>query len=118
MSHLKKISSDYDKAEVTTIFLHDRKTEEKINLLTVFELVPPEQQLSPLIGGSRYMERESTDGTYTIYITRINSLTVSEAIEKYENIEAGLTLQYQTLNAFITCPFTLQQEPPEYYNIL
>ena len=120
MSHLRDISVDYQRAEVTCIFLHNRITKKKTNLLTVFELVPLEQQLSLTIGdkSSSYMKREQVDDSDTIYITRLVSLTVNEAIDKYENIEHGFKLKKDILDADIEVPYSLTQEPLDYYNLL
>lgn len=120
MSQLKDISTEYERAEVTCIFLHNKTTDKKTNLLSVFELVPAEQQTSLMIGDktSFYMKREAVDDIYTIYITRLVDLTVSETIDKYEKLEGGLKLQHDNLNVDIDIPFSLMQEPPNYFNIL
>jgi hypothetical protein len=120
MSQLKDISVEYERAEVTCIFLHNKTTNKKTNLLTVFELVPIEQQSSLMIGdkSSSYMNRESVDGIYSIYIARLVSLTVNDAIYIYEKIEAGLKLNYDKLDVEIEVPFLLVQEPPNYFNLL
>lgn len=120
MSHLKDISVEYESAEITSIFLHNKKTNKKTNLLTVFELIPIEQQPSLMIGdkSNHYLNREAVDDFYTIYITRLISVQVEEALSKYENIEDGLKLQYDTLNVNIEIPFLLEQEPSNYFNVL
>jgi len=120
MSQLKDISVEYERAEITCIFLHNKTTDKKTNLLAVFELVPVEQQSSLMIGDkpSFYMKRESVDGIYTIYITRLADLTVNDAIDKYEKIEDGFKLKYDTLDVDIDVPFSLAQEPSNYFNIL
>ncbi|TDO96073.1 VPA1262 family N-terminal domain-containing protein [Flavobacterium sp. 245] len=120
MSHLKDISLEYESAEITSIFLFNRKTKKKTNLLTVFELVPTEQQPSLMIGdkSNYYMKREAVDDIYTVHITRLIALPVEEAIAKYEKIEEGLNLHYDTLNVDIEIPFLLEQEPPNYFNVL
>lgn len=74
MQFLKEIRTQYEKAEVTCLFLHDKTTGQsgtKINLLTLFELVPSEQEASPIIGdkSTGYLQRVSIDDKYTIYPT-------------------------------------------------
>lgn len=117
---LQKIANDYVSAEVTCMFLHDKKADTKINILSIFELNPSEQQPSLLIGDklTGYMQRETVDDNFTIYITRIIGIDINDAIKKYENIENGLNLTHDTLNVDIEIPYLIEQEPPNYNPLL
>ncbi|GAJ04587.1 unnamed protein product [marine sediment metagenome] len=81
MSHLRSISIDYDKAEVTCIFLHNKTSGGKINLFTVFELIPNEQQSSLAIGdkASGYLKRESVPLLFNFCFSwsLIHAITIS-----------------------------------------
>ena len=47
---LKAVAQEYVKAEITCILSENKNKKEFINLLTVIELVPEEQEDSPPIG--------------------------------------------------------------------
>jgi len=117
---LENIIQDYQSAEFTCMFLHDKKNDKKINLLSVIELNPFEQQPSLMIGdkSTGYMQRETVNDDFTIYITRIIGITPNEAIEKYERIEKGFNLTYDTLCVDIEIPYLIEQEPPNYNPLL
>ena len=120
MSALDNTSISYESAEITCLFLHNRKNDEKINILSVFELVPTEQLASTSIGNhdSYYLERVSIDGTYTIYITRIVGLPVDETIDMYQNAQSGFRLRYDNLDADIKFPYGIDAEPPDDFPLL
>lgn len=120
MTHLREAAVEYECAEITCIFLHNKKTDKKTNLLAIFELVPTEQQVSLMIGdkSTYYMKREAVDQIHTLYITRLVNIPIDETISKYETIKNGLKLQYDNLNVDIEFPFLLEEEPPNYFNLL
>lgn len=115
MSKLRSASQEYEKAEISCLFLHDQKKGDKINLLTIFELIPSEQKSSELIGdkASCFMHRENINKDQTIYITRLVNLQVADAIDKYEAIQNGVKLQYKNLDVEVSFPQSIQSEPPE-----
>lgn len=120
MNLLKSIASDYETGETTCLFLHDKNQGEMINLLTVFELVPSEQVSSEMLGTetTSYMERENVSENYTLYIARLINQGVNDLIAKYEEIENGFNLSYESLSVDVKFPYTLNQEPPEYNPLL
>ncbi len=116
MENLQKIASEYKEAEITCLFLHKRGEAEMVNLLTLIELVPEEQQASSMVGdeSKSYMDRENIDKDYTIYLARVIKQNITEVLDKYENIENGYLLKHGILNACIKFPYTIEQEPPKF----
>jgi len=115
MTTLRQVSTDYEKAEVTCLFLHNRQSDRKSNLITIFELVPSEQLSSKTIGDqdSFHMFRESIDDEYTLYITRLIDLDVSTVLNMYENVHNGFHLNHDNLDAHIEVLKTIVSEPPD-----
>lgn len=116
-TYFEKIIPDYQSGEITCVFLHDRTIDKCYNLLAVIELVPFEQQPSVLIGSKEtcYLDRQSSDDRYTVYINRVTNLQVSKAIGLYENVRQGFTLEYldilkKEVHLFDTA--VLESEPP------
>ncbi|MEM6844624.1 MAG: VPA1262 family N-terminal domain-containing protein [Bacteroidota bacterium] len=114
MTILRQVSTDYEKAEVTCLFLHNRQSDSKTNLITIFELVPSEQLSSTTIGdrNSYHMFRESINDDYTLYITRLIDLDVSDVLDMYENVQGGFYLKFDNLDAKIEVQPTMVPEPP------
>ncbi len=122
MNILRQIATDYLSGEITCVFLHDIKKDKKYNLLTVFELVPSEQQPSLFLGdySSYYMKRESVNANFTIYLMRLSRLDVNEVLNHYENAENGMEIIYdkKRLNVMVEMKGGLAQEPPDYNPLL
>ena len=72
-SYFEKLIKDYENAEVTSLLLHNRETNEWFSLFTIIELIPVEQMPSPLIGteATNYLDRSNIDKRYTVYIARM-----------------------------------------------
>ncbi len=117
MNHIQKqIPSQYKNAEISCVFLYNKEDKLKINLFTIFELIPVEQEPSLLINASKasYLQRREVDKRYTLYVTRLINLEINHVLNLYENIEKGFSLKYDPLNADICLPYDLCQEPPNY----
>lgn len=116
-NYLQTICPQYEKAELTCLFLHNRKTQKFYHLFAITELVPAEQASSSLIGNAAvsFLDRESLDNEWTIYIGRVPDLSVQQAVSIYQDAANGIPLRYKdTLNADITLFETakLESEPP------
>ncbi|MBS1781059.1 MAG: hypothetical protein JST70_17165 [Bacteroidetes bacterium] len=124
MSHyFDTLKEDYENAEISCLVLHNRKTDEWCNLLTIIELIPAEQQASPIIGtaASNYCDRESIDSNYTVYIARRIVCPIPEAIGFFQSPEKGILLQHDsTLNCLVTLfnESHLEAEPSSDYPLL
>ena len=92
--YLTAIATDYKAAEVTCVFLHNKRTHANFNLLTLIELVPNEQPVSPLIGktGKTHTEPESVDDDYTVFIGRAINMQVEQGLKIFENAESNYIL--------------------------
>lgn len=114
---------DYQNAEISCVVLHNRKTNEWLNLLTIIELIPEEQEASPLIGKAEhgYCDRETVDSIYAVYVARRIHCPIPEAITIFKEPEKGILLLHeQELNCRINI-FTdsiLEQEPSSEYPLL
>lgn len=122
-SYFNNITSDYKSAETTCLFLHDRNTDRYFNLLTLIELVPEEQDASPLLNDEKFkfLDRISVDKNYSVYITRVIEQPVIDAIKLFENAQGGFELNYKNiLNTSISIflDTILEQEPPGEYPLL
>lgn len=97
--YLDLIKTDYEKAEVTSLFLHNRETDKCYNLFSIAELIPAEQESSSLIGdeNSFFLDRRSVDNTYTIYIGRSIDCKTDVGISFYRNITTGFKLEYGSI---------------------
>lgn len=115
MTTLRQVSTDYERAEITCLFLHNLKSDHKTNLITIFELVPVEQPSSLTIGNydTHHLFRESINKDYTLYITRLIDLNVSDALDMYEHINNGFDLKHDNLDAHIEVLQTIVSEPPD-----
>lgn len=115
MTTLRKVSKDYEKAEVTCLFLYNRQSKSKTNLMTIFELVPSEQQSSKTIGDQKsgHMFRESIDDEYTLHITRLIDLDVNAVLHIYENVHSNFQLKHDNLDVRIEVLQTIASEPPD-----
>src|SRR5687767_6411181 len=100
---LKTIASEYRAAEITCLFLHEKKSDKKINLFSVFELVPFEQQSSSRIGdqSTAWQRRESVNDELTIYVTRLIDQDCSNVVALFQNAHNGFRLIYDRLDATI-----------------
>jgi hypothetical protein len=122
-SYFEKIIPDYTSGEITCLFLHDRDTDKCYNLLAIFELVPAEQQSSLLIGSKEtsWLDRKSLDDRYSIYIGRITSLQAEEAVNFFQRVETGFTLEYPGVlkkDIHLFDGGKLEQEPPGEYPLI
>ena len=115
MTTLRTISQEYVKAEVTCLFLHQKKADKKANLITVIEMVPSEQQTSITIGNrsTHHLFRASVNDDYTLYITRLVDLSINDVLDMYESAQAGFDLKYDNLDAHIEFPYSISSEPPD-----
>ncbi len=115
-SYFDKIRSDYENAEITTLILHERSTKKFRNLLTIIELVPPEQEPSSLIGdvSTFYARRENIDDEYTLFLARTIIASVDDAVKQFQNPSAGIHVKYGGKLDALVVPFegtVLEKEP-------
>lgn len=86
---LEDISLDYERTEITTIFVHDRDDSSFINIFSVAEMCPYEQEKSSDIydinqdAEKVHLKRLSLNKTKTVYITRYFSNNPMDAINFY-----------------------------------
>ena len=95
-NYLNIIKSDYEKSEITCLFLHNRASNKCYNLFSIAELVPAEQESSPIIGteSCSFLDRKAIDDNYTVYIGRAIDCVPDVAIDFYRNITSGFRLKY------------------------
>lgn len=86
---LEDISLDYERTEITTAFLHDRSNNTFINIFSVAEMCPYEQEKSSDIyeingeGKKVNLRRLNLNATQTVYINRYFSPSPRDAISFY-----------------------------------
>lgn len=69
---IKEKAKRYERAEITIVALHERKTDIKYNIYSLVELCPTGQLKSPVIGNQDYsMKRETLNKDYTLFIRRV-----------------------------------------------
>lgn len=117
------LPEDYENAEISCVVLHDRKAGAWRNFLTIIELIPAEQEPSPIIGqtSTGYCDRLKIDDDYTVYIARRIVCPVSEAISMFKEPEKGILLQHNTkLNCNVTLldKAHLEAEPSSDYPLV
>jgi hypothetical protein len=123
-NYLDIISKDYESAEITCLLLHSRSSSEWYNLLTIVELIPSEQEISPLIFGKDETicaDRHNVDSEYTIYLTRIINCPVQDAVEIYNNPEKGFILRQGNMLDCTVSLFEkafLEVEPPSGFPLI
>lgn len=100
--YLNTLTADYESAEISSVVLHNRKTNVWNSLLTIIELIPSEQEVSQLIGdrASHYCDRENIDADFSIYITRRINYLITEAVEIFRKPEKGITIGNTTIKLF------------------
>ncbi|MBN8836228.1 MAG: hypothetical protein J0I09_03135 [Sphingobacteriia bacterium] len=122
--YFNRICNDYINAEITSVIVNKRSTQEWFNLFTVIELIPSEQEPSPLIKGSQPAvpaDREVIDDDYSIYIARVTDFNTNAAIEIFKNPSVGFILQQGTaLNCAVKLfpDSYLEQEPPSEHPLI
>jgi len=117
------LTHDYGNAEISCVVLHDRKTNIWLNFLTIIEMIPSEQECSPLIGqaSTRYCDRQKIDDNYTVYIARRITCPLPEAISIFKNPEKGILLQHgKELHCIVTLfeKAHLESEPSSEYPLV
>lgn len=123
-TYLNVINKDYEKAEVTCLLLHCRSNDDWYNLLTIIELIPSEQEISPLIFGKDQTicaDRQNIDSNYTIYLTRMISCPAEDAIALYRNPEKGFLLREGNIlncNVSLFKEAFLEAEPPSGFPLI
>lgn len=123
-SYLDTIKADYESAEITCLLLHKKGNNELWNLLTVIELVPAEQEASPLIFGDAKTicaDRKNIDKEYSLYLTRKINCSVDKAVEIYNNPGKRFLLDAcdsMKCNVQLFDETYLETEPPSGYPLI
>ena len=122
-SYLDKIGAEYEKAEITCLFVKDRKTEKCYNLFTIIELVPSEQESSSIIGTSKtsFTDRKSLDTSYSLHIGRVIDCNVETAVSIYRNAADGFNLECNSTLCRRIQLFEngkLESDPPSEYPLI
>ena len=122
-TYFDTLLSDYTGVEITSVILHDRKGNTWNNLVTIIELIPEEQEPSPLIGteATSFCDREPVDASYGVYIARSLQCGVQDAIDMFLKPEKGIVLrQGSILNTTIHLfsGVTLEGEPPSDFPLI
>ncbi|MEI2437490.1 VPA1262 family N-terminal domain-containing protein [Priestia megaterium] len=115
---LNQVAPNYERAEITVIWLHDRATEQHINIFSVAELCPVEQPLSKAIqnvdtNGQIYpLRRESLDESRTLYVTRCFIDNPNDALVFFRGNGSSRTLPLSTGEINLLSIGDMVQEPP------
>ncbi len=124
MRTLGQIAADYERAEVTVLWLHDAPTGRHVLLYGVAELCPPEQERSDEIRGSKGgavhpMDRTDFASAGTLYAARIFLEHPGEAIDFYRGVAGRRTIAPEG-DAIILEPLLsrFQEEPPDEHPVL
>lgn len=122
-NYFNTLNEDYENAEISTVILHNRKTDEWNNLLTIIELIPSEQEGSRLIGTALtgYCERETIDNNYSVYIARRVVCPVVDAVMTFQEPAKGILLIHESqLNCCVHLfrESSLEAEPSSDYPLL
>jgi hypothetical protein len=123
-SYLETIIKDYSNAEITSLIIQNRASKEWFNIFTVIELVPLEQEPSPLITGDNpkiAADRAVIDDDFTLYIVRVTNTSVEDAITGFNNPTEGFILKQETsLDCHVKLfPEALPEaEPPSGYPLI
>ena len=89
INQLHELAADYERAELTVVWLHDQDMNEDINIFSVIELCPTEQERSVDIrdidnrGNPVPMVRKSIAKNKTVYLTRIFFDDIQDALNFY-----------------------------------
>lgn len=116
--YLKNIIAEYSGSEITSVMLYDRALQAWFNLFMVIELVPFEQEASPLIKGEKPevpADRIAIDDNYTIYIARVTSATADAAVASFNTPSVGFVLKQGTkldCHVRVFPNVLLEAEPP------
>lgn len=121
--YLNIIQSDYEKAEITSLFLYNQDSKKCYSLFSIAELIPAEQESSPTIGNesSSFLERKKIDQTYSVYIGRARNCETEAGISFFRNAADGFMLNYgenrdQKIELFDNV--TLEAEPSSEYPLI
>ena len=122
---LDDIAADYERVELTALWVHDTSTKRHLNIFSVVELCPSEQERSPgfsaldKAGGIVPMERRNLGGTRTAYLTRIflNDPKGGVAFYRGDPLTGARTLPMQKA-ILLESAGTLTEEPPSEIPIL
>lgn len=89
INQLHELAADYERAELTVVWLHDQDMNEDINVFSVVELCPTEQERSVDVrdidnrGNPVPMVRKSIAKNKTVYLTRIFFDDIQDALDLY-----------------------------------
>lgn len=109
---LDNICKEYERSEITVVFFHDKQREKYINIFSVAEMCPVEQEESDKITDGEYHCKKKTINKFKdIYIARIFSNNPKDSLNFFRGNGNIRSIDIDEKINIESFPNTLEQEP-------